>query len=531
MRTTLLAATAVLAFSGSAMAATDVDLVIENARIVDGSGNPWYRGSVAIDDGVIVQIGRNLDVNAQQTIDAKSRVLAPGFIDVHTHIESGITDNPRADNFILDGVTTVVTGNCGSSTVDLPSWRQSIVGPAINIATLVGHNSVRTAVMGRENRAPTQAEMLQMERLAEQAMIDGAVGLSTGLLYVPGTFASTDEVISLAKVSSRFGGIYSTHIRDQGPRLNESIEEAVTIGREADIPVQISHLKIKGPIRWGRINETIGLIEEFRADGIEVTVDAYPYERASTSLAVMLPSWATAGSADDLLARLDDSETYRRILEEMEVMRTDSGYPDFSFATVASYPPNPAVNGLTISEINVDLERPATIASEMELILQMMADSARLGRTNGAQMVYHFMSKDDVDTIFRYPNTAVASDGGVREFGEGIPHPRSYGTNARVLAEFVRERNVLSLPDAIRRMTSLPAQAFQMQDRGLIRTGFVADLVLFDPDQVQDLATYSDPHNFSRGFDYVLVNGVAVVEKGQVTNSRPGQFVDGPGAR
>jgi N-acyl-D-amino-acid deacylase len=511
-------------------AATGVDLLIRNARVVDGTGSPWFVSDVAISDGRIVAMSANLDVTATQVVDAGGRYLSPGFIDVHTHVESssnrdGLEQMPRADNFLLDGVTTIITGNCGSSEIDLESYQSRLSGLGLNVATFIGHNSVRREVMGLDNRAPTEQEMARMEALVDQAMQDGAVGLSTGLLYVPGTYAETGEVVRLAQVASNYGGVYASHIREQGAKLHQSIEEAVTIGREAKMPVQISHLKIKGRTRWGSIGSALQLLDQYRREGVDVVVDAYPYERASTNLGVNLPRWAVSGSAEDIAGRINDPATRTRIVNEMHGMLEDGGYDDYSFARMAQYTPNPEFNGMTISEINLALGRNATVNDEIDTVLEMMIEGGKAGYNQGASLVYHYMSVDDVDNIFRYPNAAVASDGGVRSFGRGKPHPRSYGTNARVLADFVRERNVLSLEEAIRRMTSLPARTFGFQDRGIIRPGFVADLVLFDADRVTDKATFEDPHQYSEGFDMVTVNGIPVVDDGQLTDARPGSFL------
>ncbi len=510
--------------------ATEADLLITNARVVDGTGSPWFVSDVVIRDGRIVEMGTNLDVDAETVIDAGQRVLAPGFIDVHTHVESsesrdGLLNLPRADNYLLDGVTTIVTGNCGGSELDIAAWNQSLQNLGINVATLIGHNSVRHAVVGLDDRTPTAEEMQQMLALVDKGMRDGAVGFSTGLLYVPGTYATTEEVVALAKVASGYGGVYASHIREQGAKLHESISEAVTIGREAKMPVQISHLKVKGRTRWGTIGSAIELIESYRREGIDVVVDAYPYERASTNLGVNLPRWAVAGTAQDIADRIEDEETHEQIVAGMKEMLVDGGYPDYSYATVARYRPNPSYNGRTISEINRLVERSEGTDNEIQTILDMMVEGGAAGVTQGASMVYHYMSEDDVDTILRYPNAAVASDGSIFTFGSGSPHPRSYGTNARVLSNYVRERNVLTLEDAVRRMTSLPARTFSFHDRGIIRPGFVADLVLFDPDRVTDKATFEDPHQYSEGFDYVVVNGVVAVADGEISNERGGQFV------
>jgi len=512
------------------VSAADVDLLIRNARVVDGTGNPWFISDVAVDDGRIVAMSPALDVTADTTIDANGRVLSPGFIDVHTHVESserreGLFNLPRADNFLLDGVTTIVTGNCGGSEIDLNAWQSSLTGLGINVATLIGHNSVRRAVMGNDNRAPTAAEMQQMQALVDNAMQDGAVGFSTGLLYVPGTYATTEEVVELAKVASSYGGVYASHMREQGAKLHESINEAVTIGREAKMPVQISHLKVKGKSRWGSIGSALELIDRHRASGIDVVVDAYPYERASTNLGVNLPRWAVAGSAQDIAMRLNDTDMQRDIADEMTSMLADAGYDDYSFATVAQFPPRPEFIGRNISEVNRMMERSPGVDNEVQTIFDMMLEGGANGRTQGASMVYHYMSMDDVDTIFRYPNAAVASDGAIIAFGRGQPHPRSYGTNAKVLADFVRERGVLTLEDAVRRMTSLPARTFSFHDRGIVRPGFVADLVLFDPEHVNDIATFADPHQFSEGFDVVIVNGVVAVSDGELSDERAGEYV------
>ena len=507
-----------------------VDLLIRNARVVDGTGSPWFVSDVAVDDGQILAVGPNLDVEANEVIDAAGRMVTPGFIDVHVHVESsdrraGLERIPRADNFILDGVTTIITGNCGGSETDLVAYRNRLQGLGLNVATFIGHNSVRSQVMGTDDRSPSEEEMQAMEAVVAQAMQDGAVGLSTGLLYVPGTYAETEEVVRLAKVAAQYGGVYASHIREQGAKLHDSITEAVQIGQEAGTPVQISHLKIKGRTRWGQIGDAISLIDGFRAQGVDVVVDAYPYERASTNLGVNLPRWAVAGGARAIAERINDAETRARIAEGMKAMLEDGGYPDYSFATVAQYAPNPEFNGMTISEINTFLGRASTVDNEIDTILEMMLDGGAEGYSQGASMVYHYMSVDDVDTIFRYPNAAVASDGGIVEIGRGMPHPRSYGTNARVFADFVRDRGILTVEDAVRRMTSLPARTFGFSNRGLIRPGMIADLVMFDPDRVQDMATFTDPHNYSEGFDYVIVNGVPVVAEGQITDARPGEFV------
>ncbi|MBZ5604102.1 MAG: D-aminoacylase [Acidobacteriia bacterium] len=498
------------------ISAADYDVVIRNARVVDGSGNPWFRADIAIKDGRIVAIGKLANAQAARTIDARERIVAPGFIDVHTHIESGVEKNPRGDNFLLDGVTTVVTGNCGGSELNLAAWFDKLdrAGLGLNVASLVGHNTVRREVMGTANRQATPEELKKMESLVDRAMRDGAVGFSTGLEYVPGTYANTAEIVDLAKVAAAHGGVYTSHMRDEGIHELDAINETITVGKEAHIPVEISHLKIDRRAFWGASDQSLALIEKYRREGVDVVVDQYPYDRASTNLGIRLPSWALAEGK--VKERLADATTRRKIADEMKQDLAIMGEPDYGFATVARFTPNVAYEGKTIPEINALKGRSAGLDNEIETIFDLM-------NAGGASMVYRLMGDVDIDRIMRYPFTAVASDGGIQEYGVGNPHPRSYGTNARVLGEYVRGRGVLTLEDAVRRMTSLPARTFSFRDRGEIREGMAADLVVFDPARVEDRATYAKPHQYSSGFDFVVVNGKIAVEDGKLTTARAGR--------
>jgi N-acyl-D-amino-acid deacylase len=496
------------------------DLVIRNALIADGSGSAAMRGDIAIKDGRISSIGKLESLQAARTIDAKGRVVSPGFIDVHTHIEGTVEKVPRGDNYLLDGVTTVVTGNCGSSAVKLGEWFSKLekLGLGLNVAALIGHNSVRREVMDTVNRAATADELLRMQDLVDQAMREGAVGFSTGLIYIPGTYSNTAEVVSLAKSAARHGGVYASHMRDEGAQIREAIEEAVQVGRESGLPVQISHFKIDNRRLWGRSTDSIALVESFRKEGLKVFVDQYPYDHSSTNLGITLPSWALADGPQAIKERLASAGPRARIAAEMKRMLAEKGQPDYSYAIVARFEPEPAYEGKNIAEINLLKGRTRSVDNEIRTILELM-------ERGGAGMVYHSMSMEDVERIMRYPHTAIASDGGIREFGLGMPHPRSYGTNARVLAEFVRKRKVLTLGDAIRRMTSLPAGTFGFRDRGLLKEGNAADLVVFDPAKVQDRATYQDPHQYTEGFDFVIVNGTVMVEDGKLTEARGGRIL------
>jgi N-acyl-D-amino-acid deacylase len=419
----------------------------------------------------------------------------------------------------------VITGNCGGSETDLAKWfaelREKRI--SINLGTLIGHNSVRRAVMGAEDRDPTPEEQARMEALVEQAMRDGAVGFSTGLIYIPGTYSKTPEVIGLARAAAKYNGVYASHMRNEETRIYDAIDEAIAVGREAGMPVEISHFKLSGKRMWNKSDRIIGMVEKARAEGIDVNVDQYPYTASSTNLGVLLPSWALAGGREEFRKRVADPATRKKIIQEAKKdIRTDVGFKRLDYAVVAGCSWDHSLEGKSIAQINREKGRKNNLDAQLETVVEMQ-------EKGGAQMIYHKMSERDVERILRFPYSMVASDGGVRRFGAGVPHPRSYGTNARVLGRYVRERNVLRLEEAIRKMTSLPAQRFRLVDRGLIRPGMWADVVVFDEKKVADTATFDKPHSYSEGFAYVLVNGEVVIEDSKHTGARPGQILLGPG--
>jgi N-acyl-D-amino-acid deacylase len=504
----------------AAVFGADFDLLIRGARVVDGTGSPWFRADVGVRDGTIAAVGSLGEASATRVVEARELILAPGFIDVHTHVEDEVENLPDAANYLRDGVTTIVTGNCGGSKTDLAAFftRLEQLGLGPNLASLVGHNAVRRKVMGSDDRRATPDEITAMQALVDTAMRDGAVGLSTGLIYVPGTYAGTDEVIALAEVAARHGGVYATHLRSEGLEVMAAIAEAIEVGAKARIPVEISHFKISSPKLWGRAEEIIALVDQARLKGIDVVVDQYPYEWSSTGLSTTLPSWALAGGQEKLIDRLRDPATRARIAGDMARQLKAEGYRDYSYAVVAACESDRSLEGRSITEINKLRGRRRGVKHEIETILELMEQG-------GARMVFHKMSGDDVERILRYPNAAVASDGRIIEHGVGVPHPRSYGTNARVLAEYVRGRRLLTLEETVRRMTSLPARTFGFHDRGLIRVGGAADLVLFDPERIADTATLASPHSYSVGFALVVVNGTVVVEDDALTGTRPGAIL------
>ena len=500
---------------------TEPDYIIINGRIVDGTGNSWFRGEVAVRGDRIIGVGKGWQSRypSARIIDASNKMVWPGFIDVHGHIEGSIFERPTADNYIYDGVTTVVTGNCGNSANDIGVFLQRIdsIRTSINVATLVGHNTIRTLGMGLENRTATETEMSKMEAITRKAMNDGAVGMSTGLIYLPGMYSPTSEIVALAKVAAAQGGVYATHMRNEGNNVDKAIDEALTIGREANIPVQISHFKVTGKNNWGRGVQTLEMVEEARRKGFDVTIDQYPYTASSTNLAVRLPDWALEGGLDSLRVKMKDAAIRKRIIDEMKGLLKRDRLKNYSFAVVASFAPDTTYNGKSISAINEMLGRKKNMTSEAELILDMLAKS-------NAQMIYHTMSEQDLVHFMKYPFNMPAADAGVSN-GRGMPHPRAYGTNARVLARYVRDQKVIGLEEALRRMTSLPAQKFNLHDRGLIQEGKFADLLIFDETTVQDLSVYDAPHQFTKGIEYVIVNGKLVVDRAVHTGNRSGSAI------
>jgi N-acyl-D-amino-acid deacylase len=512
-----------LAIGTSLAADPAYDLVIRNGRVIDGTGNPAMHEDVAIKAGKIAAVG-HVSETGKTELDAGGLVVAPGFIDVHTHAED-IDDQPLAENFLRMGVTTLVLGNCGSSALNIGDFFQRLEtnGISANVATLVGHGTVRRRAMhGSFDRPPTEAELAEMQALVRRGMEDGAIGLSTGLIYLPGVFAKTEEIIALAKVAGEYGGIYATHQRSEGREIFKSLDEIFRIAREAKVHAEISHLKLSGPANWGQADKVLAAIERARAEGLDITEDQYAYTASSTGISQLIPESFREGGHAKFLERLANPELKAAVVAEMKTDLKLRKSPDFSYAVIASFHPNPACNGLSIVEA-AQLERGHnTVDDQIEFILD-------IERRGGATGIFHGMSEEDLAAFMRHPNTMFASDSGVRLFQVDVPHPRGYGNNARILGRYVREKHVIALEDAIRRMTSLPAHVFSLQGRGEIAVGACADLAVFDPAVVCDQATYPDPHHYSVGFRWVIVNGTVVVESDQHNGAKPGQVVRRPG--
>ncbi len=511
-------------FCISASKAQHADLLIINGRILNGSGNSWIRGDIAIVNEKIVAIGRLLNWQANKIIDAQQNIVAPGFIDVHTHIEGDEMANPYASNFIHDGVTTVITGNCGSSILPISKYLAFIdsLKLSVNVATLAGHNNIRRLVMGDENRQPSEQELLTMQYNMEQAMQQGALGLSTGLIYTPGMYAHTDEIIALAKSTAKYKGIYASHIRDEGDSVIPAINEAIEVCKAAHIPVEISHFKVSGPQNWGKSAETLLLIANARAAGLEVVIDQYPYTASSTSLSTLLPDDVLAGGYAAAAQKLTDYKTREYAVAYMLAKLHKRKLEHYSYAVVAWFEPDKSLQGKSIEAINILYGKPHTSLAEANTIIDLLIQS-------NAGMVFHGMSENDVAHIASYPFNIPASDASIRIFGAGQPHPRGYGTHCRFIKLIVNEGKIVSLEEAIRRMTSLPAQQYNLPLRGMLLPGYFADIVIFDPSKITDHATYEQPHQYASGFNYVIVNGTVVLENDIQNDVRTGKVIFGPG--
>ena len=542
--------------SGLRAADLPFDLVLANGHIVDGTGSPWYSGDVGIRGGRIAAIGNLAQAPAKRRIDVAGKVVAPGFIDMLGQSELTILVEPRLPSKIFQGITTEITGEGGSiaplsdaiaaedklgyehSGVK-PDWRSlddyfrrlEKQGMGINLASFVGATQVRRLVIGQENRAPTPAELDRMKGLVREAMEQGAVGVSTSLQYAPAPYASTEELIALAAESSRYGGIYATHMRSESEAEMAAIDEAIRIAREARTPVEIWHLKAAGKRNWGRMPEVVARIEAARKDGVDITADTYAYPAWFNSFSAFIPPWAHEGGDDKMLARLKDPATRERIRKEMESTEPaawDNEWqeipgPEAILLSVFQNPTLVPLQGKTLAEV-AKMRGKDPIDTLFDLLIE----------DHGYTSVAVFgMSEPDVLLALKQPWVSVCNDSqGTSpegQLGKEHPHPRAYGTFPRILRKYVREDGQLTLPDAIRKFTSLPAQRMRLTDRGVLKQGMWADVVVFDPATIKDLATFENPNQLAQGMDYVLVNGVPVIDGGKMTGKLPGKVLRGAG--
>ncbi|HEY3569067.1 MAG TPA: D-aminoacylase [Thermoanaerobaculia bacterium] len=534
------------------------DLILANGHIVDGTGSPWYSGDVGIRGGRIAAIGNLAGEKAKRRIDVHGKVVAPGFIDMLGQSELTILVEPRLPSKIYQGITTEITGEGGSIAplTDAivaadklgyehmgikPDWRTlgqyfarlEKQGMGINLATYVGATQVRRVVIGEENRAPTPAELERMKGLVREAMGDGAVGLSTSLQYAPAPYASTEELIALAGESARYGGIYATHMRNEGDAEMAAIDEAVRIAREAHTPVEIWHLKAAGKRNWGRMPDVVAKIDEARRQGVDLTADTYAYPAWFNSFSAFIPPWAHDGGDEKMLARLKDPATRERIRKDMEATGPadwDNEWqeipgPEAILLSVFQNPALVPLQGKTLAEV-AKMRGKDPIDTLMDLLVE----------DHGYTEVAVFaMSEPDVLLALKQPWVSICNDsqGTSPEglLGKEHPHPRAYGTFPRILRKYVREDHQLTLPEAIRKFSALPAQRMRLTDRGVLKQGMWADVVVFDPATIKDVATFESPNHLSEGMEYVLVNGVPVIDGGKMTGALPGRVLRGQGYR
>lgn len=500
------------------------DVLITGAKVIDGTGSPWYYADIGIRGDTIAAVGLLSDATATVRVDAHGLVAAPGFIDIHSHGRRGIFEVPTAENYLREGVTTFVEGPDGSSPLPLAPFLERVAKTpiSINMATFVGQGSIRGAVVGLANRKATPEEIEKMKALAAQAMKDGAFGLSTGLYYVPGNFTPTGEVIEIAKVVGRMGGIHISHMREEAAHVLDSVRETIRIGEEGGLPTQVTHHKIIGQGNWGQSVESLKLVEAARARGVDVTIDQYPYTASSTGIAALFPQWALEGGQKSTLERLSSADTRARIKAVIvENIKHDRGAGDPKNVSIANCGFDKSLAGKNLAEI--------THARGVEPTIENAADTAiELQQKGGCSAVYHAIGEDDVVRILRSPYTMIASDGEIPVFGQAAPHPRSYGTFARVLGVYVREKKVLTLEEGVRRMSGYPAARLKIWDRGLLRPGMKADVVVFDPNTIGDRATFEKPHQYSVGVRDAMVNGKFALREGAVTTERPGRVLYGP---
>jgi len=505
----------------SAQQTPEFDVIISGGHVYDGAGNPWFTADVGVKGDTIAAIGNLANRTAAQRIDAKGLAVAPGFIDTHSHGRRGIFDVPLAENQIRQGVTSIIEGPDGSSPLPVKPFldRVAAAHSTVNFGMLAGQGTIREQVIGLKDRKATPDELDKMRQIMRQAMLDGAFGVSTGLFYLPGAFTPTEEVVEIAKVAGAMGGVYTSHMRNEADKSLDSVRETIHIGEAAGIPVQVTHHKIIGQPNWGMSVKTLELVDQARARGIDVTVDQYPYTASSTGLAALFPKWALESGQKAFVERANaPSQRARMKAEIITAILTDRGAGSPKNIVFASCGFDKSLAGKSLADISKSVDDAADVAID-------------LLKKGSCSMIYHSINEDDVVRIMRYPYTMIASDGGIPVFGSDVPHPRNYGTFARVLGRYVREQKVLTLEDAIRRMSSLPAARFKIFNRGLLHEGMKADIVVFNPATVIDKSEFNKPHQYAEGFRDVVVNGKPVMLEGKMTGARPGQVLYGPGTQ
>jgi N-acyl-D-amino-acid deacylase len=522
----LLVAISLIGCERASEAPGPLDIILEGGAVYSGENAEPTILDIGIVDDRIVAIGDLGDREAELRLDVSNLAVVPGFIDIHSHAvrsnpEEGIFRWPDAENQIRQGVTTVIGGPDGGSPLPISDTFAAIEqSPAsVNFGTFVGHGSIRGLIVGEDDRPPTDDELQSMRDEVRKAMEQGAYGLSSGLIYPPGRFATTEEVIELAKVAAEYDGIYISHMREEGLDVLKSVAETIRIGEEAGLPAQLTHHKIVGAPMWGKSTETLRLVDEALARGVDVSIDQYPYTASSTSLTILFPGWSLDGGREALLGRLADPEQ-RPLVQKDIVYRieVDRGGNDPANVVIANCPHDKTINGLNLSEILRQQEREVGKENAAELLMELV-------EAGNCSAVFHAINEDDVKNIMRHPMTMPASDGGIEGPSDRVPHPRNYGTFSRVLGYYVRELNVMPLHTAIHKITMLPADRIGLSDRGRIAEGAIADIAVIDPATVIDKATFEDPHQYAEGAHHVFVSGEAVLLNGEMTGKRPGKVL------
>ena len=494
------------------------DIVIQNGLVYDGTGGVPFKADIAIAKGRIVKIANKINSNAKQKIDATGLAVAPGFIDVHAHLEP-LPIMPDAQSHVRQGVTTAIGGPDGGSPLSIGKYLDSLqnIGIGLNVAYLIGHNAVRTEVLGLENREPTAEELEAMKGHVEKAMQDGAYGISTGLKYLPGAFAKTDEVVELSKVVAKHGGVYTTHMREEGLGLLDAVKETIGIAEGAGVPVVITHHKAIGQPVWGQSKTTLAMVDSARAQGFNVMIDQYPYTASSTSLHVIIPPWSMEGGRYDAFAKRCEDPALRDSIKRGIIYNiiNDRGGRDLRRIQFSTFDWKPELNGKTLHDWALAEELEPSVENGAELVIQ-----AQLHR--GAKCIFHAINEEDVKRIMQHPQTMVASDGRLNELNKGHPHPRAYGTFPRVLGHYSRDEKVIPLETAIYKMSGLPAKNFNIEKRGVLKAGNFADITIFDGATIIDKATFEAPHQYPEGIHYVFVNGEMTVEGEEYHDVRAG---------
>lgn len=496
------------------------DILILNGTVLDGKGGSGVLMDVGIEGENIVALGSLKDKEAKTVIDAKGLVITPGFIDLHAHIAS-IKKNPNALSALHQGVTTTLGGPDGSSPYPLDKYMESLMNYnlGVNVAYLVGHNTIRKKVMGLSDRDPNHQELEEMKGMVEKAMKDGAFGLSTGLKYLPGTFSKVEEVIELSKVASQYNGFYTSHLREEGLGLIPAVKEAILIGEKANIPIVLTHHKVVGKPSWGNSKTTLAMVDSANNKGLDVQLDQYPYTASYTGISILIPSWAMEGGQEMFLKRLEDEELKSKIKEEVKFnILNDRGAGDIKNIQFSKVSWDKSLENKRLSDWAVLKGLEPSVENGVELVLEAQ-------KRGGASMIFHAMSDEDVERIMKHEKTMIASDGQLSVIGKGHPHPRAYGTFPRVLGEYARVKKVLTLEDAVRKMTYLPAQRMGLKNRGEIKVGNKADIVIFDAEIILDQSDFENPHQYPKGIKHVLVNGTVSIKNGKETGTYNGKVL------